>query len=50
MGYSDPDVRWIVVNRDNWELPKEWKQHANVYQETYNGMARFINKQLTKSK
>ena len=45
-----PDIRWIVVNHDNWEMPKEWKQHANVFQETYNGMAKFINKQLTKSK
>ena len=50
MGYSDPDVRWIVVNHDRWKMPKEWKQHANVFQETYDGMARFINKQLTKSK
>ena len=50
MGYSDPDVRWIVVNHERWEMPKEWKAHANVFQETYEGMARFINKQLTKSK
>lgn len=50
MGYSDPDVRWIVVNNDGWEMPKEWKQHPNVFQETYDGMAKFINKQLTKSK
>ena len=50
MGFSDPDVRWIVVNSPNWEMPKEWKQHSNVFQETYEGMAKFINKQLTKSK
>ena len=50
MGYSDPDTRWIVVNHDRWEMPKEWSQHGNVFQETYDGMARFINKQLTKSK
>ena len=50
MGYSDPDTRWIVVNHDRWEMPKEWSQHSNVYQETYDGMAKFINKQLTKSK
>ena len=49
MGYSDPDTRWIVVNHDNWEMPKEWSQHGNVFQETYDGMARFINKQLKKS-
>ena len=46
MGYSDPDTRWIVVNHDRWEMPKEWSQHGNVFQETYDGMARFINKQL----
>jgi len=50
MGYSDPDTRWIVVNSDRWEMPKEWSQHGNVFQETYDGMAKFINKQLTKSK
>ena len=48
MGYSDPDTRWIVVNHDRWEMPKEWSQHGNVFQETYDGMAKFINKQLTK--
>mgnify|MGYP001356055921 CR=1 FL=1 len=48
MGYSDPDTRWIVVNHDRWEMPKEWSDHSNVYQETYDGMAKFINKQLTK--
>jgi len=37
-----------VVNHDRWEMPKEWSQHSNVFQETYDGMARFINKQLTK--
>ena len=50
MGYSDPDTRWIVVNHDRWEMPKEWSQHGNVFQETYDGMAKFINKQLTKPK
>ena len=50
MGYSDPDTRWIIVNHDRWEMPKEWAQHGNVFQETYDGMAKFINKQLTKSK
>jgi hypothetical protein len=48
MGYSDPDTRWIVVNHDRWEMPEEWKKHGNVFQETYDGMAKFINKQLTK--
>jgi len=50
MGFSDPATRWIVVNHDGWEMPKEWSQHGNVFQETYDGMAKFINKQLTKSK
>ena len=45
-----PDVRWIVVNEENWKMPKQWKQHKNVFQESYEGMAKFINKQLTKSK
>ncbi len=49
MGYSDPDVRWIVVNTPDWKMPKEWKQHKNVFQETYEGMAKFINKQLGKN-
>ena len=50
MGISDPDIKWIVVNHEDWKMPKEWKQHANVFQESYEGMAKFINKQLTKSK
>lgn len=50
MGYSDPDTRWIVVNHDRWEMPKEWRQHPNVFQESYEGMAKFINRQLTKAK
>ena len=45
-----PDVRWIVVNVKDWKMPDEWKQHKNVFQETYEGMAEWINKQLTKSK
>jgi len=45
-----PDTRWIVVNEENWKMPKEWSQHKNVFQESYEGMAKFINKQLTKSK
>jgi hypothetical protein len=50
MGYSDPHTRWIVVNREGWKMPEEWSKHGNVFQETYEGMAKFINKQLTKSK
>ena len=50
MGYSDPDTRWIVVNHDRWEMPEEWRKHSNVYQETYDGMAKFINKQLIKKR
>ncbi len=45
-----PDIRWIVVNEEKWKMPKEWSQHKNVFQESYEGMAKFINKQLTKSK
>jgi len=45
-----PDTRWIVVNEKKWKMPKEWSQHKNVFQESYEGMAKFINKQLTKPK
>jgi hypothetical protein len=44
------DCRWIVVNKADWKMPEEWKKHKNVFRETYEGMAKFINKQLTKSK
>tara|TARA_B100001113_G_scaffold353802_1_gene360048 strand:- start:3529 stop:4161 length:633 start_codon:yes stop_codon:yes gene_type:complete len=44
------DCRWVVVNKEDWKMPEEWKKHKNVFQETYEGMAKFINKQLTKSK
>ena len=39
-----------VKNEKDWKMPKEWKAHKNVFQESYEGMAKFINKQLTKSK
>ena len=44
------DCRWIVVNTPDWKMPDEWSKHKNVFRETYDGMAKFINKQLTKSK
>ena len=44
------DSRWIVVNRNDWKMPNEWSKNKNVFQETYDGMAKFIDKQLTKSK
>jgi hypothetical protein len=44
------NCRWIVVNREGWTLPTEWSQHKNVFPETYEGMAKYINKQLTESK
>jgi len=47
---SDPDIRWIVVNTPDWKMPEEWTKHKNVFQETYEGMAKFVNKQLTQSK
>ena len=46
MGVSDPDTRWIVVNEPDWKMPDEWKQHTNVFQETYEGMAKFIGKKI----
>ena len=39
-----------LEDKENWKMPEEWKKHKNVFQETYEGMAKFINKQLTKSK
>ena len=44
------DCRWVIVNKENWNMPDEWKKHKNVFQESYEGMAKFINKQLTKPK
>jgi len=41
------DCRWIVVNREGWKIPDEWAHYKNVFQETYEGMAKYINKQLT---
>ena len=46
MGISDPDTRWIVVNEPDWKMPDEWKKHTNVFQETYEGMAKFIGKKI----
>jgi len=44
------DCRWVIVNKENWKMPEDWEKHKNVFQETYEGMAKFINKQLTKPK
>jgi hypothetical protein len=37
------------VNEEGWEMPDEWKEHKNVFQDTYEGLAKWVNKQLTKS-
>ena len=44
------DCRWIVVNEDHWKMPETWTKHKNVFQENYEGLAKWINKQLTNSK
>ena len=44
------NTRWIIVNQEGWEMPKEWSVHKNVFFETYQGMNKFIQKQLTQSK
>ena len=41
------ETRWIIVNKEGWTKPKEWERFANVFQESYEGMATFVNKQLT---
>jgi hypothetical protein len=46
--FQNSDCRWIVVNNDDWKMPDEWKQNKNVFQDTYEGLAKFVNKQLTK--
>jgi hypothetical protein len=44
------NCRWILINHKDWQMPTEWKQNKNVFQETYEGLTKFIDKQLTKSK
>ena len=44
------NCRWIIVNREGWQMPTEWATHKNVFSETYEGMAKFIDRQLTESK
>tara|TARA_S200002703_G_scaffold91863_1_gene79362 strand:- start:254 stop:895 length:642 start_codon:yes stop_codon:yes gene_type:complete len=48
--FEHSDCRWIVVNRPDWKMPADWSKHKNVFAETYEGMAKYIEKQLTKSK
>ena len=47
--FEHSDCRWIVVNEEGWKMPEEWKANKNVFQDTYQGLAKFVNKQLTKS-
>jgi hypothetical protein len=42
--------RWIIVNHEGWKMPDEWKKYNNVFAETYEGMASYINKQLDQQK
>jgi hypothetical protein len=48
--FEHSDCRWIVVNNSEWQMPEEWKVHKNVFQESYEGLATWVNKQLTNSK
>jgi hypothetical protein len=43
-------TRWIIVNHEGWKMPDEWSKNKNVFFETYEGMAKFISKQLTQPK
>ena len=43
-------TRWIIVNNKEWKMPEEWSKHKNVFSETYDGLGKFIVKQLTVSK
>ena len=47
--FEHSECRWIVVNDESWEMPEEWKNHKNVFQDTYEGLAKFVNKQLNKN-
>jgi len=46
--FEHSDCRWIIVNEEDWKMPDEWKAHKNVFQDTYQGLAKWINNQLTK--
>ena len=48
--FEHVSCRWIIVNQKDWKMPNEWSKHKNVFQESYEGMGKFIQKQLTKSK
>jgi len=37
-----------VVNEEGWKMPEEWKANKNVFQDTYQGLAKWVNKQLSK--
>jgi len=44
------NCRWIIVNHKDWQMPDGWKKQKNVFQETYEGLTKFVDKQLTESK
>ena len=46
--FENSECRWIIVNEEGWKMPEEWKSNKNVFQDTYQGLATWINKQLTK--
>ena len=46
--FEHSECRWIIVNQEGWKMPEEWNEHKNVFQDTYEGLAKWINNQLTK--
>ena len=46
--FEHSECRWIIVNEEDWKMPEEWKANKNVFQDTYQGLAKWINTQLTK--
>ena len=48
--FEHTDCRWIVVNSKDWKMPESWAKNKNVFQESYEGLAKWCNKQLTNSK
>ena len=46
--FQHSDCRWIIVNKEKWKMPDEWKENKNVFQDTYEGLAKWINRQMNK--
>ena len=39
-----PDIKFIQIQPDDWDPPKEWEEYENFYIDNYDGLKELIDK------